>query len=583
MIELQVVTFCDQELGEENALLVSCREKGLPLHVLKPEGSWTCNAIKLRLLWSFVNSKLLNDDCLLLVSDAFDVLISQNKEKIIELYNEFDADIVFSAEANYYFRNPDLSYFYWKHYPRQNTPYNFLNSGNYIGSVDTIRKLLFAIFEEYEVNPGDLAQLKSIRSDQYLLSRFYVDNFYSANKYSFSIELDHQQSLFACTAGRMFATENIPSHWIECFYYFRYQRFIFKYLKLQNLQIRCVDIRFHQGKLKNIHTDTNPAILHIAGSRNTFGKAIAYLENNNRRNINGIISIVGVVVNKISLVAARCTRKLIEYVNGGEYTVEQLFRYRAQKNPEYIEAGEKIVSRIEKKLPVAFAHFNDGEIDFVSHYVGNKKSELWTGRRQHKYEPILGEALHKAMTYASPHYFRGIPCSLCHPNLQRVAEEIVGMEDTVIPAMTIHHNLALMPRLLMALKGRELWFIANPRQDLNFFENMGLEVRPERVFRVPFQNSHQEYDRFKSMKFAEDAVVITTCGMLGKILMPIWIKNNPCSSFLALGSSLDDHIQNQYQFKLFPKVLPMTKNIYGSKPFLFGPKKHCPECYPGSV
>ena len=582
MCKLEVVTFCDQSLNEDNALLISCREYDLQLHVLQPDTAWFSNAIKLRLLWKFVNSKTLDDNCLLLVSDAFDVSISDDKKKIIEKYVELDTDIVFSAEANYYFRNSDLNYFYWKHYPRSSTLYHFLNSGNYIGSVENIRNLLSAIFEKYQVDPENTEQLMNIRSDQYLLSRFYVDYSYNPNKFPFTIKLDHQQSLFACTAGRMFETEDIPNHWVESFYFFRYQRFLYKYLGLQGLQIKCADIRFNNGKLKNVRTNTNPALLHIAGSRKTFKRALDYLKNRNRVDKDRLFSIIPVIINKLARTGSSVTRRLIEYVNGGDYSAEDLFRYRNQHSSQFLEAGEKIVSRLEQKSPVAFAHFNDGEIDFISHYISKKTTDLWTGRRQHKYDPFLGKALHRAITYSSSHYFRGIPCSQCHTNLRITAEDLVGNDDTIVPAMTIHHNLTLIPRLLMALEGRELWFMANPRQDLSFFEKKGLEVNHNRILRLPFQNSHREYERYKSMRFPEDAVVIMTCGMIGKILMPVWIKNNPNTSFLALGSSLDDHIQRQYRFRLFPKILPMTKNLYGSKPFLFGPKKHCPECYPGA-
>ena len=580
MFELQVVTFCDHSLIADNALLNSCREYGLPLHVLQPDTAWTSNAIKLRLLWEFVNSKALDDSCLLLVSDAFDVIISDNKDSIIKKYLEIDADIVFSAEANFYFRNPHLNYFYWKHYPRSSTLYHFLNSGNYMGSVKSIRSLLAAIFKKYKVDPNNSEQLTAIRSDQYLLSRFYVDSSYESHKLPFTIKLDHQQSLFACTAGRMFETDDIPNHWIESFYFFRYQRFMYKYLGLQDLQVKCADIRLNNHKLKNIRTNTSPAVIHIAGSRKAFKCALDYLNNGNGVDKNKLFSTIPMIINKLARTGSSVTRRIIEYVNDGDYSAEDLFRYSNQHSSQFLEAGEKIVSRLEQKSPVAFAHFNDGEIDFISHYVSNKTSELWTGRRQHKYEPFLGEALHQAITYSSSHYFRGIPCSLCHTKLRSIAEDVIDNDDSIVPAMTIHHNLPLMPRLLTALEGRELWFMANPRQDLSFFEKKGLEVNRNRILRLPFQNSHREFKRLKSMQFPDDAVVIMTCGMIGKILMPIWIENNPNTSFLALGSSLDDHIQSQYRFRLFPKILPMTKNLYGSKPFLFGPKKHCPECYP---
>lgn len=577
---LEVVTFCDKALPDENALLISCRENNIPLHVLQPNFDWSCNTLKLRLLWDFVSSGELSDDCIILVSDAFDVLINEKKEKILKKYFDLGAEIIFSAEANYYFRNPDLNYFYWKHYPRNSILYHFLNSGNYMGTVENIRKLLATVFEKYNVDINDTEQLRTIRSDQYLLSRFYVDYYYSPQEFPFTIKLDHRQSLFACTAGRMFATDEIPTHWMEAFYYFRYQRFLFKYSGLAHHQTRCADIRFIDGVLVNKQTGENPAVLHIAGSGKTFSLALNQLRYGHKIKSNKVSSTAASIVNKTGRVAAGITRRLIEYINGGEYSSQSVFRYDAQPNPEYVEAGEQIVTRLVKRNPVAFSHFNEEDIEAITNYPGKKNTNISTVRHQHNNDPLLVDALYQSLNFTSAHYFRGIPCGRYHTDLRNTIAEITGNENTVIPAMTLHQNQALMPRLLLALEARELWFIANPLQDLSFFENKGLTVNPDRVFRLPFQKFHKEIERFKRMQFPDKAVVIVTCGMLGKVLMPIWIENNPNTSFLDLGSSLDDHIQNTYRFRLFPTELPMTKNLYKSKHFLFGPKTMCPQCYP---
>ena len=580
MNKLHVITFSDSPLAENNALVQSCSDEKLPLHILQPDIEWTCNTIKLRLLWNLLVSNTIDDSCVLLICDAFDVVVVGREEEILKKFEDIDADIVFSAEANFYLRNPKLNYFYWKHYPRQSTPYNFLNSGNFMGTVANIRQMMSTIFSRYNIDPEDIDQLRAIYSDQYLLSRFYVDYYYAPHMFDFTIKLDYRQSLFACTAGRMFATEEIPNNWVEVFFFFRYQRFIFKYVGDLGHQIRCIDITLSDGKLTNKHTGTNPAVLHIPGSRKTFTQALALLSGEKKFEAGKLSVIASHMLTKIARLTAQMTRFIIEFINGGEHSPQSIFRSRLHSNPDFIEAGEKIASRLEQKSPVAFAHFSEDEFGFITHHLNKKSNDLCKSGSREKNASMLGDALFRSLTFLSSHYLRGIPCGTCYPELRRIAEEYTGNGDTVVPAMTLHHNLALMPRILMALEGRDLWFMADSRQDLSFFKNKGLMVKSEQVVRLPYCYSLEKFENLKSMRFADESVVIMTCGVMAKVLMPVWIENNPHTSFLDFGASLDDHIQSKYRFRSFPVKLSMTKNLYGSKSFLFGPKKTCPECYP---
>ena len=98
MSQLRVITFSDKELASDNKLLLSCDAHDLDLTVLTFDGKWNSNAIKIKLLYDFLSSA--DDEQMLLVTDAFDVLINASEVDIIRAFTSLEGDIIFGAEAN---------------------------------------------------------------------------------------------------------------------------------------------------------------------------------------------------------------------------------------------------------------------------------------------------------------------------------------------------------------------------------------------------------------------------------------------------------------------------------------------------
>jgi hypothetical protein len=580
MNKLSVITFLDKPLDADNALVKSCRQQNLSLTVLSPEDTWVTNMTKFALLWDYLQQPELDDSRLLLIVDAFDVVITGSESQIIDKYDAFNTDIVFSAEANFYFRNKYLKYFYWKHYPRGDTPYHYLNSGSFIGKVIHIKQLLSSICNLYQVDPKNSKQLNKIRSDQYLYSRFFVDYYYKPHQVNFTLSLDNKHELLTCTGGRAFATENIPTHWIESFLFFRYQRHLLKMLNILDQQKYLPDVNYSNDRLENIVTNTQPLILHIPGSPEHFKHTLDLLLKNHPPPRYNLRQLTAQVISRFARIRSSMAVRHIHNINRDDASPQQIFRYLKNTNAKLQSSGEHLAECIEKKLPVSFAHFNDGEMTFIDKYLQGNHNNTWFGRRQNQYSKQLGNALLTALKYDSAHYFRGIPCSQCHPDLHSLANSILKNSNNVVPAMSLHHNLTLMPRLLLALQERDCWFVVNPRQNLDFYRHKGVKVYQKQTIVVPFRNSYLEYERLKNITFSEGAVVLMHCGMLGKIIMPEWISRNPNVSFITLGSSMDDLIQPSIKFGLYPSNIPFTRNKKGSKSFLFGRKKTCSECYP---
>lgn len=271
--ELIVVTFSDKPLDENNLLKKSCDDLGLNLEVLL-HTPWTQNSIKLQLLYKFLNGG--KQEQLLLVVDALDVILFDDAATISKSFDSFEVDILISAEANYMFKNPKLWLKYLRNYPKQPTVYNFLNSGSYIGSATSILTMLKTIQLDYGISLESANQLEAIKSDQYLLHRFFVDNHYK-EKNKLKVALDSKQELLGCTGGR-FCIKKFPDHSsTQAFLNFQIERNFVKLLKLHKYQSLSKDYGIQSGRFYNSKTGSTPSAMHLPGTWGNFGKMFADL------------------------------------------------------------------------------------------------------------------------------------------------------------------------------------------------------------------------------------------------------------------------------------------------------------------
>jgi GR25 family glycosyltransferase involved in LPS biosynthesis len=124
---------------------------------------------KLNLLKKHI--KNLDDNDLILFTDAYDVFYNDNLETILERFESFNCKILFAAEKNCWPDNTIASKF-----PNQKEPYKYLNSGCFIGKVSELKKLL-------KDNIQDNAD------DQLFLQKVFLKN-------KLDIKLDYEQYIF---------------------------------------------------------------------------------------------------------------------------------------------------------------------------------------------------------------------------------------------------------------------------------------------------------------------------------------------------------------------------------------------------
>ena len=102
---------------------------------------------KINLLKEFLYHQ--NDNDVILFLDGYDTFLTDSTDEIISRYMEFNKDIVFASER---FCWPDegLASDLKALNTNQNTPYQYLNSGMYIGRVGALKKLFAKTIKNYE-------------------------------------------------------------------------------------------------------------------------------------------------------------------------------------------------------------------------------------------------------------------------------------------------------------------------------------------------------------------------------------------------------------------------------------------------
>lgn len=135
---MKIITVISDEnnYGFKNYLEPSCIFYDLELVTLYwTKDKYHSHRIKDLLLINYIN-KLDNDE-VLLFTDGYDTSFLSSGNEIIEKFSQFGKELVFSAERNCW-PAPELQ----SSYPSNHSPFRYLNSGAFIGTVGLIKALL---------------------------------------------------------------------------------------------------------------------------------------------------------------------------------------------------------------------------------------------------------------------------------------------------------------------------------------------------------------------------------------------------------------------------------------------------------
>ena len=157
-------------------LYLSCKKFNINIKNLGENVTWEGGNMsfpggghKLNLLKNYL--KDLNPNDLVLFTDAYDVFYHAEIEEIVDRFYDFDCEILFAAENSCW---PDSSL--ENKFPKSHTPYRYLNSGTFIG---TVREISDVLKPEIQNNDDD---------------QLFIHKQFLSGKYN--IKLDYEQYLF---------------------------------------------------------------------------------------------------------------------------------------------------------------------------------------------------------------------------------------------------------------------------------------------------------------------------------------------------------------------------------------------------
>lgn len=217
-----------------------------------------------------------------------------------------------------------------------------------------------------------------------------------------------------------------------------------------------------------------------------------------------------------------------------------------------MDAIYKILNKIERAEPISLARFNDGEMKAII-----KPSGVYTVARGDQHvNNDLRQHLIDALVYEQENYYKGIPCSLCFPNLYREAK---GFVRNYYPYLTkavvnTNRNLTLVyQKIGKLLKDRRVIWIGGSEHDTGKLEQLGVFVYTH--IRIPMKDAWDKYNELKNMTFEKDDVVLLSCGPLASVLACEFFQTNPQTTFLDVGSAFEPYTRNIWH-RCHTKELP---------------------------
>lgn len=559
-MNLSIVTFSSLQYPLSEELKSYCDAHDLALHELTlAEDVWTEKQKVIR-LHEFLGESRLQEKSLILVLNGVGTHLKGKPEDLIGKFEKQDADVLFAADANFNYPEGPLQYYHWKFYPR-NHKYNYLDSDAFIGEVGAVRDLLRDINGAYHLSNG------AAKEDLYF-TRFYLDVYLEIQNPTYSIAVDGNQELLAATRGSLGATKFPYFNWVMDHFVALSEAKRSASHGYVRKKVRGLKFDEKNRTFKNTRTGTHPNVVTVPRE---YSKDVDF---------KGGAGLVNAFKSWVSYKIAFWRFVLVLVVNRFSINPHQTFRFEKHKNPDYEKTMRNFLGHLETGEAFTFAHFNDGELNFIKKYLAKDHKKTWNGRIQDQYDIPLAERLLDSIKYQQDNYFIGVSCSTCGAPRRRVADELMGEYRGKVGAMVFHHNLFYLPKIISQMVNREMYFVMNDYQKLDILENLGVTVKEENKIKIPFVNSHKEYDNLKDRKFPEGAFVILMCGMLAKVLIRNWYELNPKTTFIALGSTMDDFIQlSNTNYRPYPRKLPLTRNVHLIKSFLFGKKKRCVECF----
>jgi hypothetical protein len=199
------------------------------------------------------------------------------------------------------------------------------------------------------------------------------------------------------------------------------------------------------------------------------------------------------------------------------------------------------LDNLKNNVPFGFARFNDGEM------MGIIQVGSIAARGDQRVNESLSLALSGALTHKQPNYYVGIPCSLCYPTLNQVANDMVGDYEYLTSAVVTtnknwKHFIDTFPEVV---KDKRLIWIGGDDQNVDILLELGIAIDKKAL--IPRKDSWKYYDHILKTfpeTFRKGDIVAISLGPTARVLVKEWFKKYPDVTFIDVGSNFDPYTRN---------------------------------------
>ena len=209
---------------------------------------------------------------------------------------------------------------------------------------------------------------------------------------------------------------------------------------------------------------------------------------------------------------------------------------------------EKLIDKLNKREPFAFAHFNDGEMRYIL-----KQSTEPISRGYKCYSVELEEDLKRVFTLENAQFYKGIPCEKCfaimyEKSIQLLQEKGIYENDQeqLVGACIFHHNYVKKREMLfdaMRKYKHQTWITNDHFHMEKIISILKLEENDIRHIKIPYVDGYSYYKanekELSTIEYRPNELVVLLCGPTGRILAGDGIMKHPDKTFLCLGSYFD--------------------------------------------
>lgn len=199
------------------------------------------------------------------------------------------------------------------------------------------------------------------------------------------------------------------------------------------------------------------------------------------------------------------------------------------------------IDNLKNNIPFAYARFNDGEMG------GIQQVGFIAARGDQYVDTSLSTALKEAISHKQKNYYIGIPCSLCFPEYNKLALDMIGEYEYITHAVaTTNRNWKkFIDTFPMLIKNKRLVWVSGKDQNTEALQEIGITVDKKGL--IPNKNSWRYYEHVLETfpkAFQPGDIVCISLGPTARILARKWFERYPDITFIDIGSNFDPFTRN---------------------------------------